>query len=1015
MRLFINSKINKVNIKGEIELGSEIDKSVFNEHLEEILYFFQRTNYRVVIIEDLDRFNNTDIFTKLREINILLNKSEVLNGREISFIYAIRDEMFTDKTERVKFFEYIIPVIPFINPSNAGEQLTKLINESNLEEVLSKDFTDDVVTFIDDIDMRLLTNIFHEYVLYKDSLHELNQNNLFAIITFKNIFPEDFAKLHKREGYLFSLLSKKHEYIKEITDKSRSRINENENEIKKIQDEHINKITDLRAIYINEILNKTPNISSFIINGNDVSFAEIRKDEYFNILSERTDIKYKYFYYNNYRDSYYEKTSTTNYSFNHIENEVNPTFTYKEREQFINNREQDKINELKKEISSIEKEISSIESYSINELFQEIDIDEFIKDTPIDIPLIRNLLLNGHINESYNDYISIFHGINMTTQEFSFIRKVKSGIRENDNYELINIDQIIKKLDKRYFAYDAILNFDLFDYLSENYNQHKDLYTDFLRLMIRKTDNLKFIDNYIYSEREFLSLFIAKLSEYWNYFWNYIYEHPTFESEKKDYYLYLILTHAKLDSISSLNINLKLTDYIENHKEFISPFTDSTHYDKIISVLKELDIHFATIELPNDQNRSLFQYIYENNHYTINQHNIVLLLNYLPDIVGGSESIQCWNLTTILMSQCESLKNYIEDNLTDYLDKVFLKLPNNSNEAEETILLLLNNTSLSIELRAKVIDKQFTRITDNTKSDSLEIDTLLFEKNKVIASWNNIINYFDNLEDKVINDALVKFLNIEENYNALNKQDISKTNEEIEDLEKQLIFSNQLSIEAYKALVIKTPYKWNSINIPALDENKVEWLIQNKLSFTKTNFTRLKDDYPYIAIKLIEKHYHKLIEKYDELELDIDDHIKILQSTIINQFTKKTVIGKIENDWIIDNDTLKALILDILYKSPENILEYDVLYAIVEYSKDNEKRLSLIYNHIEGLDEGQIETLIKKIGDKYKKVFQLQNKPTFSYSPIKEKVFKLLETKEMISSCKVDKEKNEIKIVALYK
>ena len=136
VRLFSNSKINKLNIQGEVELGDNIDKSVFNEHLEEILYFFERTDYNVIVIEDLDRFENTDIFTKLREINILLNNSKSIQDKrgneKINFVYAIKDDMFQDKNERVKFFEYIIPIIPFINPSNADEQLSKLIKEANL-------------------------------------------------------------------------------------------------------------------------------------------------------------------------------------------------------------------------------------------------------------------------------------------------------------------------------------------------------------------------------------------------------------------------------------------------------------------------------------------------------------------------------------------------------------------------------------------------------------------------------------------------------------------------------------------------------------------------------------------------------------------------------------------------------------------------------------------------------------------------------------------------------------------
>ncbi|XTB53985.1 hypothetical protein LDK11_04565 [Fusobacterium nucleatum] len=55
----------------------------------------------------------------------------------------------------------MIPIIPFINYSNAEEQLKKLIKDSGLEEnIFSDDFISDITLFIDDIDMRLLVNIF---------------------------------------------------------------------------------------------------------------------------------------------------------------------------------------------------------------------------------------------------------------------------------------------------------------------------------------------------------------------------------------------------------------------------------------------------------------------------------------------------------------------------------------------------------------------------------------------------------------------------------------------------------------------------------------------------------------------------------------------------------------------------------------------------------------------------------------------------------------------------------------
>lgn len=118
-----NSKLNKLNLKnGEIELKeNKEDTSVFNKHMDEIVYFFEVTDYNVVIIEDLDRFNNTDIFLKLREVNQLLNQSNSVR-RKVTFIYAVKDDMFFDE-ERTKFFDYITTVIPIINSSNSADKL----------------------------------------------------------------------------------------------------------------------------------------------------------------------------------------------------------------------------------------------------------------------------------------------------------------------------------------------------------------------------------------------------------------------------------------------------------------------------------------------------------------------------------------------------------------------------------------------------------------------------------------------------------------------------------------------------------------------------------------------------------------------------------------------------------------------------------------------------------------------------------------------------------------------------
>ncbi|NFV29419.1 NTPase [Clostridium botulinum] len=123
---------------GEIEIDNS-DKSVFNKYIDEILYFFEVTKYDVVIFEDLDRFNNIEIFSRLRELNLLINNSEQINKRVV-FIYALRDDMFSNKDNkddkicyknRTKFFDFIIPVLQVTNSSNACDVLFKKFQKFN--------------------------------------------------------------------------------------------------------------------------------------------------------------------------------------------------------------------------------------------------------------------------------------------------------------------------------------------------------------------------------------------------------------------------------------------------------------------------------------------------------------------------------------------------------------------------------------------------------------------------------------------------------------------------------------------------------------------------------------------------------------------------------------------------------------------------------------------------------------------------------------------------------------------
>jgi hypothetical protein len=191
--------------------------SYFDKYLDEIVYFFQATRVNIVIFEDLDRFNNPHIYETLRSLNILLNNSKQLMEK-IQFVYAVRDSLFDTEAlkvlqgrrsdelgDKTKFFELIIPMVPFITHRSAADLL-----KSELQSV-SRPPKDGVLEAIAPHvpDMRLIINIRNEYAVFSRQLLEienplggLNEESLIAMVAYKNLAPTEFERIRTQDSEL---------------------------------------------------------------------------------------------------------------------------------------------------------------------------------------------------------------------------------------------------------------------------------------------------------------------------------------------------------------------------------------------------------------------------------------------------------------------------------------------------------------------------------------------------------------------------------------------------------------------------------------------------------------------------------------------------------------------------------------------------------------------------------------------------------------------------------------------
>ncbi|GGD88130.1 YobI family P-loop NTPase [Microbacterium murale] len=205
---------------------SATSSSFFDQYMDEIVYYFEQSGRDIVVFEDIDRFQDIHIFETLRALNSLLNGSEQVQRRrlakrpgrwkqprpEVKFIYALRDSVFeklgneiigedaaddeVKRANRTKFFDLVIPVVPFITHRNARDLMARALDGAGVSAALVNLAAQHVA------DMRLIKSMRNEFDVYASRLLHtpnrmpgLDADRLFAIILYKSVHMGDFEAI----------------------------------------------------------------------------------------------------------------------------------------------------------------------------------------------------------------------------------------------------------------------------------------------------------------------------------------------------------------------------------------------------------------------------------------------------------------------------------------------------------------------------------------------------------------------------------------------------------------------------------------------------------------------------------------------------------------------------------------------------------------------------------------------------------------------------------------------------
>lgn len=767
-RAYANSKLNKLNLK-DAEISVVEDNSIFNKHLDEILYFFQVTKYDVVIIEDLDRFDTTDIFLKLRELNQLINESKIV-GRHISFIYAIKDDMFKNE-ERTKFFDYITTVIPVINPSNSKDILLRKLKDNGFEnDGISDEDLSEMAFFIQD--MRILTNIVNEYSKYREQLchnngnQKLDKTKLLAMIVYKNYFPKDFAELHCRKGKVYACISNKRKFIELAS----SELDKQNVAFQKEETEYINNLhlqeKDLRKLYLfrlNESLSF--NVTDVILNGTRYNLRQIADDEnLFDVLVSTTD-EVTYYYHG----GYYSTSKKVN--FRNIDTETR----YSERLKRL--KDGKKIYTQK--YNDINRKKIAIRSLPLKVLLTEYQVGatEMYKNIGL-APMQDVFIRRGLIDEEYYDYISYFYEGMMSATDRELLLSIKRDIALPFEYHIDKIENFVKELKDYMFESDAILNIELLGFLAQSI-KYKDYFEHIMMRIERDPMPLDFLMQYYEYGQGQKCVFAHIITWDAACFWQTI---RACDLENKD-----ILMEAFLKFCEELSEEQQL--WLNANYKFLVEHYDGLSKERALSLAVN-----STFENLIEDNDELLDSIIEKSGYAINTHNLTLIVNYLCSN-GLTISEDTLNYTRATSTGNNNVIEHINENINASL---LCFTDAKKDESIDSILYILNCPDLDVERKEEYLTRQQNLLPNFDSITAPDMHKIAISTYLIDPKWENIMTYFN--QTNRMTDELLEYIS---HYSSeLASQLFPEDNAELEEsIYAELFYSNRLNVEKYTALL----------------------------------------------------------------------------------------------------------------------------------------------------------------------------------------------------------------------
>lgn len=839
---------HKVTVQGNtIEIFENKDESYFDKYLNEVLYLFEQVEADVIVFEDMDRFNSNVIFERLREVNNLVNvhkynkfknkkRHKLINKifrrkekqyKPLRFFYLLRDDVFVTK-DRTKFFDYIIPIVPVLDGTNSYDQFIRHLKQGNILEKFDSTFLQRLALYIDD--MRVLKNVYNEFLVYMYRLNntDLNWNKMLAIIVYKNIFPRDFCNLQLGKGYVHELFEQKENLSKETIGKLEEEKQLIQEKITYINKENLTDVQELNDAY-------------------EAKYNRLPRDSWYNQLTQ---------------EGRKEKDK--------LEKEK------EKRIEVIDNRNKGMMTELEVKLQDIEQRISATKTKLLSELITRDNTDSIFMIKSINpigeenqyneikgsdyLELLKFLISNGYIDETYNDYMTYFYEDSLSAHDKMFLRRITDKKGSDYEYSLKDVEKVLSSPVLRVvdFYEEETLNFNLLKGLLVNQENPK--YQKYLSALIKQMKDNKdteFISKF-YDSTQFDKTFIIKLNEQWTDFFSYIAVNKILPLKQIRGFSLDSLCLLDENKIQDINVEGCLTDYISNQSDYLN--IQNPDVAKIISQFCILGVKLKKIEI-DTANKDLIVGVYENNLYELTFENIKLMIKSMYGEYD-SYNIEHRNYTVIQGKSESPLAKYIAENINRYANEYLKNCNGYIEDSEDVAIKFINDENVLGDIQEKYVNVLKTVISDISVIQNKKLWNEMLDKRIIKKTVPNIIHYYT---EYCCDSQLIKFINECDagmDYSHIENEFGGEIARQFFD---SVAVNNEIKTSRYQEILCNMGHGYDVYDAYDISDDKMEVLI-------KKDVIEMNN----VGLEYIRNHYKKYTALY--IDENIEAYLRIITS-----------------------------------------------------------------------------------------------------------------------------------------